>query len=64
MDLGRTILVHLRRGGDWRNPDGVLEEFAESPRMDIKLELENSGLEAEREMKERPRVTKSLCICE
>ena len=45
MDLGRTILVHLRKGEDWRNSHGVLEESVESPRMVIKFEPENSRLE-------------------
>ena len=63
MDLGRTILVHLRKGEDGRNSHGVLEESVESPRMDIKLEPENSRLEVETEIKERPRDMNYLCIC-
>ena len=60
MDLGGTILVHLRKGEDWRNSHGVLEKFVESPRMDIKLGLENSRLEGEREIKETKRYEQPL----
>ena len=63
MDLGRTILVHLRKGEDRRNSHGVLEESVESPRMVIKFEPENSRLEVETEIKERPRDMNNLCIC-
>ena len=63
MDLGRTILVRLRKGEDWRNSHGVLEETVESPRMDIKPEPENSRLEVETGIKERPRDMNNLCIC-
>lgn len=63
MGLGRTVLVHLRKGEDWRNSHGVLEESVECPRMDIKPEPENSRLEVETEIKERPRDMSNLCIC-
>ena len=53
MDLGRTILVRLRKGEDWRNSHGVLEESVESPLMDIKLEQENSKLEVETEIRDQ-----------
>ena len=63
MDLGRTILVHLRRDGDWRNSHGVLEESVEAPRMAIKLAPGNSRLEVETEIKERSRDMNNFCIC-
>lgn len=49
-------------GGSGGEP-AQLEEPVESPRMDIKFDVENAGLEIERDIRERPRDLNTLCSC-